>query len=87
MEIGLHGLATRVALLLCLGAVALGATGCKASFCAGSGCDSGKIYFGSNWKQQKSGGSIDVVGKSNTFKLTQNVASSHTSPTTRSASR
>ncbi len=52
----------------------LGAAGCKASFCAGSGCNAGKIYFGKNYKQSGNGGNISVVGKTTTFKLGQNVA-------------
>src|SRR5947209_1148716 len=50
-------------------------TGCQASFCAGSGCDSGKVYFGSNYSQPSGGGgAISVVGKTDTFKLGQKVA-------------
>lgn len=52
----------------------LGVAGCGGSFCAGSGCDAGKIYFGSNYKQSNSGGGISVVGRSSTFKLGQSVA-------------
>ena len=51
---------------------AFGMAGCQASFCAGSGCDAGKIFFGTNYKQTSSG--ISVVGRSSTFTLGQSVA-------------
>jgi len=55
-----------------LAVLSLGASGCSVSFCAGSGCDSGKIFFGKHYKQ--SGGSISVVDKSSSFKLGESVA-------------
>jgi hypothetical protein len=74
MGITFHGMATRAILLIGLAAIALGVSGCSAHFCAGSGCDNGKIYFGSNVKQQKKSGDLSIVGKANDFKLSQNVA-------------
>ena len=64
----------RGALIPILVLVALGAAGCGTSFCAGSGCDSGKIFFGSNFKQTSKNGAISVVGKTSTFRQGQNVA-------------
>jgi hypothetical protein len=61
-------------LALPLFATTLGMAGCSAHFCAGSGCDSGTIEFGSNFNQPKAGGAISIVGKASTFNLYGSVA-------------
>jgi len=54
--------------------VTFGVAGCHASFCIGSGCDGGKIYFGTSYKQAHAGGSISIVGRTSKFTLGQSVA-------------
>ena len=64
----------RLAAIPVLLLVSLSAAGCSGSFCVGSGCDNGKIFFGSNFKQSSKGGDISVVGKTDTFHMGQKVA-------------
>jgi hypothetical protein len=64
----------RLAIVCVLLPISAATSGCGFSFCAGSGCDSGKIYFGGDIQQSQGGGAISLVGKTDTFHLGQNVA-------------
>jgi hypothetical protein len=64
----------RVGLVPVLLSLAVGAAGCSVSACAGSGCDNGKITFGSNIKQNSKDGTLSLVGKTGTFTLGRSLA-------------